>query len=332
MAYRFVLVVLGLLVYRLGFARAQDIDGYVPTQNRTTTSIAGQITDPAERRAFLALFKLSQPDEMLRDAKLFLDRFPQSAFLAQAYEVAARASFDLQDYQPGLGYAENSLALLPENVLLLVPVADIEAREHRDDAAIRHARDALETLDRFGPPASIAKPDWPELKKKLAATANFVLGRASLRKALELPAGQERASLIGVCESALSKARDLNAADPEITSLLGLAGLASGQLHLAAANFAAVYRGRSQFAPQALQNLQSIYNLLNVKSQLSFEAFLQQSEARRETASSPPVAPPEKNTNASPLSAYAGSEACRSCHADVYQAWSQSGMSKMFRP
>ena len=73
---------------------------------------------------------------MLQRAKYFLETFPQSPFLAQAYEVAARACFDVQDYPSGLSYAENSLLLLPENSLLLVAVADIEAREGRNNAAI----------------------------------------------------------------------------------------------------------------------------------------------------------------------------------------------------
>ena len=33
-----------------------------------------------------------------------------------------------------------------------------------------------------------------------------------------------------------------------------------------------------------------------------------------------------------PPSAYLGSESCRGCHAGIYQQWSQTGMSRMFRP
>ena len=192
-------------------------------QNRTPATIADQITDPAEHDAFLDLFNPFPPEEMLKRAKHFLETFPQSSFLAQAYEVAARASFDLQDYELGLSYAEDSLLLLPENSLLLVAVADVEARAGHNAAAIVHARDALDDLDRFGPPATVMPQDWPELKRKLAASANFALGRASLAKALELPAGPERTLLVRDCELSLSKAQQLNPADPEVTYLLGLA-------------------------------------------------------------------------------------------------------------
>jgi predicted CXXCH cytochrome family protein len=330
MSCRLRLAVLGLLVCPLGLVRAQDIDANLTQRSRTPSTIADQITDAAEHDAFLALFKQSPPDQMLQAAKFFLDTFPHSAFLAQAYEVAARACFDLRNYQSGLSYAEKSLALLPENALLLVPVADVEAREQRNEAAMTHARDALDDLDRFGHPASVKAQEWPELRQKLAASANFALGRASLAKALELPAGHERTMLVGDCESSLSKAQDLNPTDPETTYLLGLAQLVSGKLNLAAGSFAAVYLGGSEFAPKALQNLQSIYKMLEVKSQLSFEAFLKQSEASEVALRASPELHAKK-MNAQPVAEYAGSEACRTCHAEIYRAWSQSGMSKMFR-
>jgi hypothetical protein len=330
MSYRLALVIFGLLVCPLRFVTAQDIDANVRPQKTTPSTIADQITDPAEHNAFLNLFKQLAADQMLKRAKFFLDNFPQSAFLAQAYEVAAQASFDLQDYQSGLSYAEKSLALLPENSLLLVPVADIEARERNNQAAIVHARDALYTLDRFGPPASVMPQDWSELKRKLAASAQFALGRALLSQALELPPGTEQTALIADCESALSKAQDLNPADPEIDYLLGLALVASGKLNLAAANFAKVYQGGGDFAPKALQNLRSIFAALDVKAQLSYEAFLKQSEASGTAAQT--SAPRSQMTSIAVPAEYAGSGACRTCHTDIYRAWSQSGMSKMLRP
>ena len=94
-------------------------------------------------------------------AEAFVVAFPQSAFLAQAYEVAARSSFDLGDYERGLAYGRQSLALLQENPLLLVSVADVEARQHLNSAAIAHAEDALDDLDRFARPSSVRKKIGP---------------------------------------------------------------------------------------------------------------------------------------------------------------------------
>ena len=115
-------LLIGILICPIVSLLGQDIDTNITTENRRSSTVADQISDPAERLAFLALFQNAQPKQMLEQAKLFLARFPQSAFLFQAYEMAARASFGLEDYDAGLNYAKQSLTLLPENPLLLVSV------------------------------------------------------------------------------------------------------------------------------------------------------------------------------------------------------------------
>jgi hypothetical protein len=74
----------------------QDIDANPSIEKRSLSTIADQISDASERAAFVKLFVQAPPAEMRARAQAFLARFPQSAFLAQAYEVAARASFDLE--------------------------------------------------------------------------------------------------------------------------------------------------------------------------------------------------------------------------------------------
>lgn len=100
-----------VLVCRLIPVTAQDIDSNPLFQKRSVSGIADQITDPAERAVFLQLFLHAPAERLLASAQTFLNRFPQSSFLAQAYEVAARASFDLQNYEAGLDYARLSLSL-----------------------------------------------------------------------------------------------------------------------------------------------------------------------------------------------------------------------------
>jgi hypothetical protein len=112
--------------------------------------------------------------------------------------------------------------------------------------------------------------------------------------------------------------------------LLGLAQLVSGKLDFAARSFARIYRGGSDFAPKALQNLRSIYMGLEVKTRISFEAFLKQSEASG--AAPQTTATGSEKTGSQPVAEFAGSEVCRTCHGDIYRAWAQSGMAKMFRP
>ena len=324
---------IAILICPLVPLTGQDIDSNPSIQRRSVSTIADQISDVNERAAFLEMFRQAPPAEMQARAESFLARFPQSAFLAQAYEVAARGSFDRARYGPGLEYAEKSLALLPENPLLLVAVADVEAREHRNSEAVVHAQEALDDLGRFGSPGSVAEERWPDLQRKLKATANASKGRALLQQALVLSAEKERAALLKVSEASLLEAQRLNSADLEIAYMRGLAQLALGEWAEAASNFAAAHRAGGELAPKALDNLRTIHKALYPDSRVSFEAFQKQAEDRGITGLEIPAATTAVSTpRIHPPSSYLGSESCRGCHAAIYQQWSQTGMSKMFRP
>lgn len=74
---------------------AHDIDAVITSENRKAATIADEIHDPAERAAFLALFAKNIPKKTRSLAQDFLQHYRQSAFLAMAYEIAARNSFDV---------------------------------------------------------------------------------------------------------------------------------------------------------------------------------------------------------------------------------------------
>jgi tetratricopeptide (TPR) repeat protein len=320
---------IGILICPLVLLIGQDIDANITTQNRRSSTVADQISDPAERVAFLALFQNTQPKQMLEQAKLFLARFPQSAFLFQAYEMAARASFGMEDYDAGLNYAKQSLTLLPENPLLLVSVADVEAQKHLNDAAISDARDAVEYLDRFAAPGTVAPESWPELKSKLKATAEFAEGRALLEQAVALPTGEKREALLKDCKVLLAEAQMLNPSDVEVTYLFGLVQLASGDLNSAAGSFARIYRANGALVSKAHENLLNIYKTLD--SHDAFEDFVRQAE-RQDSVSSRSKLAAVGSPSVQLMSDYAGSTSCQGCHSSVYRQWSQTGMSKMLRP
>ena len=320
-----------LLLWPLTPLAAQDLDSVPSLQNRRPVNLADEIADPSERSAFLQLFARAPSQDMRTHAETFLARFPQSAFLAQAYEVAARSSFDLGEYDRGLAYGRQSLALLPENPLLLVAVADVEARQRLNSAAISHADDALEDLDRFARPATVREEDWPRLRRRLRSTASFAKGRALLQESLGEATGEKRSSLLKSSELSLADALHSNTGDLEIAYVLGLAQLTNGEALAASGNFAAVYRGGGELASQAVDNLRAIHRLLNPNS-LSFQTFLQQSMDRWKA--SVRNSNEEESTEAykaAPTS-YFGSASCRACHSDIYRDWSASGMSKMLRP
>jgi hypothetical protein len=322
---------IGILICPLVPLAGQDIDANITTQNRMPSTVADQISDTAERAAFLALFQQTSPRQTLEKAKLLLAQFPRSAFLFEIYDRAARASFAQQDYDAGLTYARASLALLPENPLLLATVSDVEAQRHMNDQAISDARDAIEYLDRFSAPGAVAPDSWPALKGRLKATAKFAEGRALLDQALALPKGDKRMALLSHCISSLAEAQALNPSDSEITYLFALAQLSSGELLSAAGSFARVYRANDGWAAQAHDNLQSIYTRVRSDSRDTFESFVQRAE-RQDSAASKSQAVRVTSRPAQPLSGYAGSDSCQGCHSSVYRQWSQTGMSRMLRP
>src|ERR1700751_1904264 len=300
-------IFLGTLLSAAIPVAAQDIDTLVTTTNRSPSSVADQISDPAERNAFLDLYKPQDAGVMLQAAKNFLQKFPQSAFLAQEYEVAADSSFDQSDYAGGLAFARQSLTYLPENPQLLVAVADVQARQHLNDEAITNARAALYYFDRFGRPGAIAESQWPDLKRRMRATANFALGRALLQEAVAGPAGEKRRALLEESETALEQARSLNGADSQIVYVLGLVRLSSGDFPPAADNFAAVYVQKDELAPKALQHLQTIYKTLDPKARGDFDSFVARAAESKLKGSDQSV-PGKPVVESKNLPAYAGSD------------------------
>jgi hypothetical protein len=324
---------IGIIGWCLSQLSAQDLDSLPSNQKRDFTSIADEISNAGERSAFLELFHEGEPAELRARAEAFISRFPQSAFLAQAYEVGARGCFELGEYERGLDYARKSLALLPENPLLLVPVADVEARLHLNSPAVAHADEALDDLDRFACPASVRDQDWPAVKEGLKSTASFARGRALLQEALAQSENEKKKQLLKEAEASLFGALRLNRQDLEIAYALGLAQLSSGKALEASSDFAAVYRGGGEFAADALANLRAIYGLLYRNSALSFETFLQQSEDRSKAAAQESAKTRDARVRSErPDTAYFGSDSCRSCHRDIYNQWRESGMAKMFQP
>jgi predicted CXXCH cytochrome family protein len=323
-------ILLGALLSAAIPVAAQDIDTLVTTTNRSPSTVADQISDPAERDAFLNLYKPQDSATMLQAAEGFLKTYPQSAFLAQAYEVAADSSFDQGDYAGGLAFARQSLTYLPENPQLLVAVADVQARQDQNDEAITNARVALYYFERFGRPGAISESQWPDLKRRMRAAANFALGRALLQEAVAGPAGEKRSALLREAEAALEQARTLNTSDSQIVYLLGLVNLSSGNFQLAAENFGAVYLRKDELAPKALEHLKTIYKTLDPKTRGDFDSFVARMAESKPKESDQQVKekPVIESKN---LPAYAGSDSCHACHGGVYRNWSQSGMSKMFR-
>jgi predicted CXXCH cytochrome family protein len=325
---------------------AQDFDAVISSQGRKPSTVVDQIKDPLERNVFLALFNPMDPREKADLAEAFLASYPQSWVLAQVYEIAAKAYIDLEKYELALRMGRDSLVLLPENPLLLVPLANVQARQSLHAEANRNATDALRDLDRFGRPASISEKDWPELERQLRASCLFALGRAAVSEALAGAPNQRRTELLNQSTGLLLRARTFNPSDPEIPYLLGLSQLSLGNVEMAAVNFLAAYGLPGSVQTMALQQLQRIYQASKHDESDSFETFLERLQQKDRllksdsplqasgivSARSPAPSQPRNVEESRPDADYAGSIACRPCHADQYVAWEKTGMSRMFRP
>lgn len=319
--------IVGLALLAQHSVKAQDVDSVLTPQHRSPATIAEEIHDPQERAAFLALYRRDDPAKLLRLSREFLDRYPQSAFLAPVLEVAARSCFDLEDFPTGLTYARQSLQLLPENALLLVAVADVQARQRDNESAIVSARDALDYLERFTGPSAIDEHDWPTVKRKQQSIAWFVIGRAQTNQALGRPA-PEREPLLKQAIKSLTEARTLNPEDEVIRYLLAIDLLLDQSPENAAREFAWVLQRGGELAPQAREQLTTLYKIRHDNTQ-GFDAYV---AALKSSATKSPSPAATGTVQETKLPEYAGSAACRGCHAAIYRRWSESGMAKMLRP
>jgi tetratricopeptide (TPR) repeat protein len=313
-------------------SRGQDIDSIILRESTSVKrfTIIDQIADPTERRAFLKLYGAGDPPKRRKLAEEFVLAYPQSWLLAQAYEIAAKASIDLDDYTVALQFGSQSLRLFPENPMLLVPLANVQAQLQRFATAEGSAQAALEYLEQFDRPAAVSPAKWPSIQAELKASTYFVLGRVAAAAAM-LATGSDRQQKLLQAESDLLQATALNTRNVETAYLLGLTELSLGRQRRAAFYFAEVRRVPGPLQAKALENLQRIYKSYAGPPAASFEAFLAtiEGDSQWNAASAGSNSSMPRQAQAGD---YAGSQACQPCHAAIYASWQKTGMSRMFRP
>lgn len=304
---------------------AQDRDVIVLEGSDNSYRVSDQITDPEERKAFLALYDKKGPKEIARRAQEFLSSYPQSWLLAEVYEIASKAFMDLGEYDRTLLFGRQSLNLYPENPILLVPLANVEVVQGHTEEAEQTARDALMWLDRIGRYGSVPASKWPSVELQLRAASEFVLGRVAASRAFAASREGERRKLLREAEEHLSRARATNAGDPLSAYLMGIVKLQLGQPDAAAEAFAVAYRDGGPMSQKSQDHLQALYEASPRAA--AFDSYVKEL-LERQRSQSPPK-PPEESP---PLPAYAGSAACQPCHTDIHEQWLHTGMAKMFRP
>jgi predicted CXXCH cytochrome family protein len=303
-----------------------DLNRDTPGHARTA-SLLDQIEDPAERKAFEAMYRKMPAPGHRAAAEDFLKRYPQSWFLAQAFEILAKACIELEDYPCALGAGRASLRLLPENPLLLVPLANVQATTGDNASAIESGQKALELLDRFNGPHQFSEKAWKEEESALRASSNYVIGKAMLAEAMRLPQ-TKRPEGLAAADRYLSEALWLAPSDGRIGYMLGMSRILQLRPHDAAVAFASVYE-QSSLQGKVREHLSELYSDIPGPGRPAFDVYVKQlaDEYRQSAAKAHMPAP-----SGPPISGYAGIEVCRECHPDRYATWRQTGHSKMFRP
>lgn len=327
-AFLFLVAAISLTAYiGMGPCRAQDIDTLITSRTPYKTTVFDEVQDPGERRALVNLFVGKNPAARIRHAEDFFRSYPQSSFLAEVYQVEAKAQIETGDYGAALKNASKSLRLYPENMLLIVSAADVQAQQRLYGQAESSAQNGLDLLRRFARPASVSSIAWVKLKPKLQASCYFSMGRAQMGEALGAGNAAARTEGLNQALSDLAQAGRLNPDDDEVDYLAGLAELALGHMQFAATYFARAWRLKGPLQLKAMGELQTVYTRSPQFRKLSFEDYLRSIPEPAETGhSAKPVAPPPE------LPQYAGSKSCQQCHPAVFENWSHTGMARMLKP
>jgi tetratricopeptide (TPR) repeat protein len=294
---------------------AQDLDTVIFSEGRRQTTILDEVGDRGERKAFLKLYKEHNPTTRRSLATKFLADYPASWLLAEVYEIAAKACIDLKETDCALEMGERSLRLLPENPLLLVPLATVQLQRGLVEKARESASDALDLLDRFAAPAGSRPNEWSKVAQELRASSYYALGRVYSMQGLA-ESGANRKRLLERALGALDHAIALSPNDTELVYLRGLMLLALGRARESSVDFRAAAARPSPVQDRARAQLKK----LNLR------------EDEGGTASAERMATSVPSPSPSPAAEYAGSKACKSCHATEFGAWERTGMAKMLRP
>ena len=304
-----------ILLLTVAITAAQEINIAIGLGGRPArVTIFDQIEDAGERAAFRALWDTVDPQTKLTQAQKFVDTFPRSILLREAYELAARAHIAAGNQREGLEWARRSLRLMPENPFLLVMIADIAAKQREFDLAVQSARDALRYVEHAEAPSPISADEWPNVRARLRATALFVLGRVAAHREQYKEA-----------EQSLLASLTLNPDDLEALYTIAVVRMAVRADDGAARAFARVARSHTPMSGAALDSLRVLHGRSGLAGRIGFDAWVASLTWNRPEPAAPAAGPLRPGR-------YAGSAACRECHSDVYDRWKATGMANMLRP
>lgn len=147
--------------------------------------IIGQPQTQEEFDLWMAIQQAFSVGQKVELSQKFLDEFPESGLLPFVHDLLAQAAFQDNEYQKFVFHAEESLADLPENPILLVRLAYMYAERGDIDNALGRGQQGLEVLSNFERPPQLSGGEWAMQKDQLESEVSYSLGLAHLKKSLQ---------------------------------------------------------------------------------------------------------------------------------------------------
>ena len=155
-----------------------------------STTQTPQAKSAEEFDLYLEIYRSADPQSTVALANRFTTAYPQSEFLALAYEHQTLAYQQMNNYEGVLYAGEKALALIPRNVKVLVTLAlaipnGVAGRSDSPwllEQAEGYARQALKELEGKKIPQDLPLEEWEALKGALESECHEALGHVSMKR------------------------------------------------------------------------------------------------------------------------------------------------------
>ena len=150
-----------VLAHGLGPPRRRDAGRPAPPSAQT---IADEIADPRRADPFLAGVEHRHAKASGISPPRSVTQYPRSLAVARGLRDRGAGQPEGGDGAGALDWGERALRLLPENVPLLVMVADIAAKQREPELAERSARAAIRLLETAGGAPTATTEQWTQMR------------------------------------------------------------------------------------------------------------------------------------------------------------------------
>jgi len=214
----------------------------------------------AEFNAYDAVVQSTQPEEIIRLGKKFLDLFPESDLAIFIHKRLAISYQQLNDYDNLVLHGEKTIELRPDDPDIRPALAMAFAERGENNRAIDYAVEGLRILETIDKPADTPIRRWVMVRDRAVADANYAQGLAYLKKSIGM-VGDNTVILNRSIEH-LEKAVE---ADPRFDAAyfrLGYTHTRLNNANKAIESYAQAVALDGIAAQLALQQLQTLYDFL----------------------------------------------------------------------